>query len=248
MSARGHDGSVGEALPPLDQPPRPTRRLRRILLLVALAAAATVPWWGPPVLAQLAFFRVRRVEVAGARYIPARDILRRLAVDTTDSVWDPLAPLERRVASHPSVRHVAITRRLPGTLVVTVTEWQPVALIPGPGGLRPVDQRGVPLPTDPSRTPVDVPVLVQRDTAVLRLLGELLVQVPALFGRVSEVRRTGRGELLFRLGTLPVRARGDVTPRRLWEVEPVEQDLIRRQRRVVELDLRFRDQVIARVQ
>lgn len=252
MSARGDDGIVGEEIPsPREAPSRPAgagRRLRRAFLGAAVLAALTAPWWGPPLLAQLAFFRVRRVEVAGARYIPARDILRRLGVDTSASVWDPLAPLERRVAAHPSVRRVSIARRLPGTLVVTVREWQPVALVPGPDGLRAVDQRGVPLPADPARTVVDVPVLVQRDTAMLRLLGELLEQGPALFRRVSEVRRAERGELVIRLGALPVRARGDVTPQRLWDVEPVEQDLARRQRRVVELDLRFRDQVIARVQ
>jgi len=40
----------------------------------------------------------------------------------------------------------------------------------------------------------------------------------------------------------------DVTPERLAEIFPVEADLARRQARVAELDLRFRDQVIARLQ
>jgi hypothetical protein len=47
---------------------------------------------------------------------------------------------------------------------------------------------------------------------------------------------------------MPVRAMLDVTPDRLAEIFPVEADLAKRQARVAELDLRFRDQVIARLQ
>jgi cell division protein FtsQ len=40
----------------------------------------------------------------------------------------------------------------------------------------------------------------------------------------------------------------DVSVDRLAELVPVEQDLARRRLRAVEIDLRYRDQVIARVQ
>ena len=46
----------------------------------------------------------------------------------------------------------------------------------------------------------------------------------------------------------PVRAMQDITVERLAEVEPVEMDLARKQVRVAEIDLRYRDQVIARLQ
>jgi hypothetical protein len=46
----------------------------------------------------------------------------------------------------------------------------------------------------------------------------------------------------------PVRAMQDVSVERLAEIAPVEEDLARRQLRVAEIDLRFRDQVIARLQ
>ena len=115
-------------------------------------------------------------------------------------------------------------------------------------GMQVFDERGVALPVDPSRIAVDAPVLLQRDTSVLRMLGAVQRQTPALYRRASEVRRVGTDELLVRLDSVAVRALGGVTPQRLWDIQPVEQDLARRQRRVVELDLRFRDQVIARVQ
>ena len=84
--------------------------------------------------------------------------------------------------------------------------------------------------------------------AGLAMLGELRAGRPSLYARVSEVRRTEDDELVFSFDSIAVRAAVDVTARRLAEVEPVEADLARRDVRPAELDLRFRDQVIARVQ
>lgn len=215
--------------------------------IAALAAlVVTSAWWGPPVLSRLAFFRVRRVVVAGARYTSPSDILHALHVDTTVSVWADVGPLQERVERLPEVRRAEIRRKLPGTLVVTVTERVPVALVPTPQGLQPYDEAGRLLPIDPSRSRVDAPILVRRDTAVLRLLGSLRQQAPELYQRVSEVRRVG-DEVDLSLASLVIRAMADVTVRRLEDVEPVARDLTRRRLTVAELDLRYRDQVIARL-
>ena len=213
-----------------------------------LLAAAGAPWWGRAALTRLAFFRLRNVEIEGARYIDVAEVLTRLRVDTSASVWADLAPLEQRVAAHPQVGAVDIRRKLPGTLVVRVTENLPVALVPGRGGLRAYDASGRALPLDPSRVHVDVPIVAAPDTGVLRLLGEVRRAEPGLFARISEVRRSGKRELVVVLDRWPVRAMADVTPQRLAEIYPVENDLTRRQARVAELDLRYRDQVIARLQ
>jgi cell division protein FtsQ len=197
-------------------------------------------------MSRMAFFRVRRVQIVGARYTAPRDILRQLHVDTTVSVWTKLGPLEARVARLPEVRGAEIRRKLPGTLVVTVTERVPVALVPTPQGLRPYDASGLPLPVDPSKVTVDAPILARRDTAALRLLGALRQQAPELYQRVSDVRRVG-DELDLSLATVLVRAMTDVTVRRLEDLEPVERDLANRRLSAVELDLRYRDQVIARL-
>lgn len=225
--------------------PIPWRLVLGVPVVVALLAA---PWWGPRALAHLAFFRVRRVEIVGAQYVPPGDILRRLNVDTTHSVWAPAAPLEERIAAHPEIRSARVRRRLPGTLVVEIVESPPVALVPASTGLRAYDDRGVLLPVDPSRADVDVPVLARRDTALLRLLGEVRRDAPALYERVSELRRLPRGEVWMKVAGTPVLAMSDVTVDRLLELDPVAQDLARRQLRVAELDLRYRDQVIARLQ
>jgi cell division protein FtsQ len=221
---------------------------RGALLGAAAAILLTVWWWAPPLLADLDYFRVRGVGVEGARYVDPKSIWTRLALDTTVSVWDDVGPLEARVASHPQVRSVDIGRKLPDTLVVRITENQPVALVPSASGMEVVDGEGHVLPIDPSKIAVDLPILARVDTAATRVLAELRRDDPALFDRISDVRAVGKGELVFQLGEFVVRAMRDVTPRRFADIIPVEADLARRGVRVAELDLRYREQVIARVQ
>lgn len=227
---------------------RSPRRWRIALVVAGVLVLGTMPWWGPRLLAEMSFFRLRRVQVVGARYVPADTIVTLLGVDTTRSIWDETEALAARVRRHPQVSDVDIARRMPGTLVVTITERVPVAFVPSARGLQALDAAGSTLPIDPSRVAVDLPILARRDTTVLRFLGELRERSPHLYERVSAARRAGRNELLLELGTVSVRTMGDVTVDRLADIVPVEADLTRRQARVAELDLRYRDQVIARVQ
>ena len=222
-------------------------RVRLTIAAAIVVLALGAPFWGTLFLRQLSFFRVRRVEIIGARYVPVADILARLRVDTTASVWDPTKPLEARLASHPQLKRVSVRRKLPGTLVVEVEESPPVALVAGNDGFRAYDARGVELPVDLARTPIDAPVLARRDLAVLRLLGDLRNEAPAIYDRVSEVRVAGADELVLDVAGTPVRAMRDVPAARLADVEPVEEDLARRGLRAAEIDLRYRDQVIARL-
>jgi cell division protein FtsQ len=224
-------------------------RWRIALVAIGLLLLLASPLWGPGMLRRLAYFRVRKVEILGTRYTAPGELLERLRVDTTRSVWDPLPPLEARVRSHPQVDSVSVTRRLPGTLVVQVTERHPVALVNGPGGLRAVDARGKRLPLDPSRTPVDAPIVTAapRDTMVYHLLGAMQRETPALYAKLSSIRAVGTDEILLQIADLPVRAMTSVTLERLGDIDPVERDLARRQMRPAEIDLRYRDQVIARL-
>jgi cell division protein FtsQ len=219
------------------------------LLVAGVLALVTSPFWGPRALGHLAFFRVRRVEILGARYTPPAELLERLRVDTTRSVWEPLEPLAARIRSHAQIESVTVTRKLPGTLVVEVTERHPVALVNGPGGLRAVDERGRRLPLDPSRTPVDAPIVTAapRDTTVYHLLGEMQREAPTMYARLSSIRASGTDELVLQFSDLPVRAMTNVTLARLGDIVPVERDLLRRDVRASEIDLRYRDQVIARL-
>jgi len=215
----------------------------------------------------MAFFRVRKVEIRGARYLQPGEILARLQIDTLTSLWDDLEAFRERVKRHPQVSDVSIERRPPGTMVVIVRENLPVALIQTPAGLLPFDSLGRQLPIDPSRTNLDLPIVATKDPVLLKLVGAIRAAEPRLYARIEEARRTGRDEILLILApraedsttvggnaatpqrrSLRVRVPLGLSVERLADIFPVESDLARRELHLDEIDLRYRDQVIARLQ
>jgi cell division protein FtsQ len=226
--------------------PRPSR-LRRALYVAAGLAVVALPLAIREGARRMDFFRARKVEIEGARYIAPDEIVSRMKVDTAASIWDDAEVWERRIGTHPQVREVRLGRRLPGTLVVRITEVPPVALVPSGAGLAAYDADGRPLPIDPTAVDLDLPVVSARDVAALRLLGAVRDTAPQLYARINEVRRLPRGEIALQVDSLNVLGARDLTAARLSDILPVERDLARRGRRAVEFDLRYRDQVIARL-
>jgi cell division protein FtsQ len=257
----------------------PRARWKVIAVIVLLILLAPMPWLARRVASRLEFFHVRKIEVVGTRFLSPDTIAARLRVDTTRSVWDDTAPLEERALALPQVGSVSISRKLPGTLVVTVSEKIPVAFVPGRRGLEPVDSSGTTLPIDPAVEVLDLPIVNHLDVPLINILGQVRSSNALLYRRISEISRDGPpGDLLLLLTTsgtppppppldsatttsdtaasrtpsapqmLRVRARLGVSVARLTDIFPVENDLRRRGARVAELDLRYRDQVIARLQ
>lgn len=239
--------------------PRWQRWVIAAVVVIASASVVTTPWWGPLALSRLDFFHVRTVEFDGVRFAKTPELLRRLAVDTTQSVWQPLDSLVSRIGEHPMVLSATVVRDLPGTIRVHVTERYPVALVPARGGLRPADATGSVLPIDPSVSLLDLPVAASGDSTLLSVLDALRQNAPELYARISSANRVAADELRFTLSgseigaagpsmanALIVRTSPDVTVARFRDILPVEADLARNHLRAVELDLRFRDQVIAR--
>jgi len=243
---------------------KPGWKILGVLLLVGIIMAA-----GYGVRAagrEMAFFRIRKVEIRSAKYLSSSEIISRLKVDTLASLWDDLEPYRERVIHHPQVADARISRRLPGTLVVSIRENPPVALIQTSTGLLPYDSLGKQLPIDPARTSLDLPIVATGDPILLKLVGAIRAAEPQVFARIEEVRRTGRDEILLTLSrsldsagratesptatsrALRVRVPVGLSVDRLADIFPVENDLARRQVHVDELDLRYRDQVIARLQ
>ena len=221
---------------------------RYVAGILLAAAVLTAPRWGRANLRKLAYFHVRELEIRGVKYLRPDDVVARLRVDTLRSIIDDVKPLETRLRSLPQVANVDITRRFPGTLIVTIQENLPVALVPSGDGLQPYDSSGRALPIDPSRATLDLPILTAPDRGALRLIGELRATEPAMFNRISEVTPVG-GDLVFTLNSsLRVRASSGVAPQRFRDIFPVETDLASRNERAAELDIRYRDQVVARLE
>lgn len=235
-----------ESAPPV-APRGWVRWLRRGVFATLAGAILSAPWWGPPTLSKLDFFRVRHVEFEGVRFADTRELVERMALDTTASIWHDLDAYAARLAGDPLVRSADITRRVPGTVVVRIVERVPVALTPTNTGMTPVDADGHVLPINPAATPVDAPIAPGADTVMLRFLDGLRVGAPDIYARVVELRRTSKTDLWMQLADVVVRMRDDVTVARLQDILRVQAALKQQNQRVVELDLRFQDQVIARL-
>jgi cell division septal protein FtsQ len=222
---------------------------------VGVAGALLLFIGTPPLLGTLDYFHVQTVQLEGARFLTPTAVIAALGADTSASVFDDPARFESKVEAIPLVASARVRRRLPGTLVVTIVERTPVALTATADGFRGVDSAGTRLPIDPALSAFDAPVVLPpaglRDTAADRrlynLLGAIRSRDPALFEAIEEARRISATEWQLRTTRQRVRVTPEVTLSRLADIFPVEQDLARRHIRAAELDLRFRNLVIARL-
>lgn len=233
----------------------PAWRTLAVRATLAVAVGTMLIFGLPRALSTLEYFHVQTVQLEGARFLTPSSVIAALGADTAASVFDDPSRFAAKVESIPLVARATVRRRLPGTLVVTIVERTPVALVPSANGFRGVDSAGTRLPIDPAVSAFDAPVVLApagpRDTAADRrlfnLLGDIRSHDPALFDAIEEARRVSPTEWQLRTTRQVVRVTPQVTLARLADIFPVEQDLAKRRIRAAELDLRFRNLVIARL-
>lgn len=214
-------------------------------VLGGLAAAALL-WFGAPAAGRrMAFFQVRRVEVRGSRYLPAERVVAALKLPVKSTVFDRFDSAAARVRALPGVKAAAVSRRFPGSVVVTVEERAAAGLVPAKDGLRIVDETGRALPWDASRSAPDLPVLEAADSLVAGLLVRVREADPAFFGEVQAAWRV-RDDVVLQVAGHRIWFRPDAGPEELRAVQLVAQDLARKGRQWAELDGRFRDMVVVR--
>jgi cell division septal protein FtsQ len=221
-------------------------RFRNVLLALGALAVALVLWdAGPKLLRRLDFFRIRRVEITGLRYLAPSKIVAALQLDARSSVFDDLDAASSGLNALPGIQSAEVRRRLPGTLEIIVEEAIPVALAPRGAGMALLDSSGKVLPFDPAATAPDLPIAASADRVVARVLASVREHDPVLFGRIGAAWRVREDVIL------------DLDGRRLWfgpavtaedirAVMAVAQDLARQGRNYQELDGRFAGQVIVR--
>jgi cell division protein FtsQ len=242
------------------------RRARRIALAAAAAVAVSSPFWGPPLLRVAPGFETRRVEVSGTRLLAPHEVLAASGVRIGGSVWTDPAGWEAALRRHPVVAEAEVTRRLPNTLRIRVTEKRPAALVQA-GTLRPVTAEGEVLPVDPARVPLDLPLVrapVKPDArgripagpvrALLAEAGRLGELDPALMARVSEVRPDASGALRLVLSApaAEVLLPAGADDARLVRLRAALADLERRipadsSQRRIRVDARWEDQIVVRL-
>lgn len=223
-------------------------RVRRVVIVAAVPVVVGAYWWGPLALGQFGFFAVRRIEVVGARYLAPATVIGALGLKRGASVWTDLGALEQRVTSLGGIASVSVSRHLPATLRVEVTEAEPVALAAGPSGLVPVGTDGRPLPYDPATAPVDAPVVERAAPPLIAALAEVESADPALFGDISAARTDGGagGGVVLELDNGRLLLGTPVDPAVLRAMSAVRRDLGSRGRSWEELDGRFRGWVVVR--
>jgi hypothetical protein len=238
---------------------------RDLRILLGTMAVASLAQWGPAVpevLTRMDTFRLREVEVRGARFLTRDVVVDQLGVGPQTSIWTDVGVLRDRLLDHPMVLEARVTRRPPHGLLVTLEERQPIALAPTPT-LEPVDADGHRLPLDPAAHRLDLPIIVSERTPpqgsrlfpedVRELAAELdhLMNADTAFLQmVSSVRLDARGAIVARWSDPPVEflLPTKASPARLREGLGALSNAISRTPRAVpdEIDLRFADQVVVR--
>lgn len=186
-----------------------TAAQRWLLVVLVLGACVGAASAAPAGLRRMESFHVQHVEVVGARYLTPEEAVAASGIGPTSSLFEDFEPWRVALRRHPMVVDVVIHRRLPATLVLRITETQPLAFARVPD-LRPVDARGRLLTPDPARTPLDLPVLARPSTlrgderltdepslAALRTLGRVAELEPALLSIASEVQALPDGVRLL---------------------------------------------------
>ena len=116
----------------------PRRRVARALLGAVLLALALWFVWAGPLLA------VSTVQVDGVSTLPAEQVREAAGIaDGTPLLQVDVDAAEARVAALPQIASVEVTRGWPQSVVITVVERVPVAVIGEPGRRTLVDAEGV---------------------------------------------------------------------------------------------------------
>jgi len=213
--------------------------------LIALGAVVVMAA-GPLLLRQLTFFRVRQVEVVGARFLEPERVVDALALAEGQNVFDPLGAAERRVDSLPGVVRARLSRRVPGTVRVTVVEEEPVALAPGREGMVPLDCDAGRLPYDPAHAGLALPIVERADSLMVRALCVVRATDAALYAAVEAVRAGGGGSVILELEDQRVRLNGTPSTGDVAAVVLVRQHLEATGQAFAELDARYQGLVYAR--
>ena len=212
-----------------------------------------VGWMMAPLaLRRLRFFRVRQVEIVGIRYLDAGQVLAALRLPDQASVFDETQPLVERLRGVDGVADASVIRRPPGSLKVIVREIEPVALLEDArGALAVVDADARPLPFDPAKQSLDLPIVrtvgAAGDSSVVGLLARVQVADPALFQTIDAARGTdSRDDVVLELGSHRMLFGRDAGPEVIEAVMLVARDLAAKAKPYVELDARFAGQVVVR--
>jgi cell division protein FtsQ len=177
-------------------------RGRRLVAAVIAAAVAIVAT--SLVVSRSSLLHLRHLEVVGTTSLTRAEVVRLAGLSSSTNVlWFDPGAVERRLESDPWVATATVSRRLPGTIRISVVERAPVAMIRGQRGFTIVATDGVALSTleaDPA-----LPEIVVLDGSSVRWgNAEARAAAARAIAALGGGRRTVVVRAVVRAGTLTV--------------------------------------------
>lgn len=183
----------------LGSTPRNYRRLqaRRLLMVAAnallLAALAIGAYWLWQKTRDDVRFAVRNVDVAGAVHVPRAELDRIVRPYLGANLFRlDLEGMRADLRALPWIDTVALEKKLPNTLSISIVERQPAALVSLDGKIRYVDRHGVVFAElSPAVGDPDLPLIADTRSAdvglAVALLENLRTSSPDVYSRISQV-------------------------------------------------------------
>ena len=233
---------------------RPGRMLRWIVILALLGLLFFGIQNAYSALAGSDLFRLEQISVVGNGLLTPSEVVACSGLNVGGNLFEAdLVEATRRLASHPLVRETLLLRQPPGTLVISLEERRPIALVAKSEGLVGLDREGMlfALPQVGLDLPVVTSVKAVRDSAgALQLMGlvhfleTLRTDAPAFLNGISEIQLVSAKEARVYLAEsgLEVRMRLDAA---VQQARNFEAYLVARQTASpAYVDLRFNGQVV----
>lgn len=198
------------------------------------------------------FFVMSQIKVVGHAMLSEGDVIRSSGLSTGGNLFAcDLPGATERLAQHPMIEQALMIREPPETLVISLVERQPIALVNAPEGLMGLDKTGriFPLPS----VPLDLPIATGggRDSAqVLPRLGAFLTAIknnaPDFWRDVSEVHvENSQTATLYLVGDgLPLRMKFEHPEQQVQNFRAFTAATSGAMADLAYIDLRFRDQVV----
>ncbi|MBN1826033.1 MAG: FtsQ-type POTRA domain-containing protein [Candidatus Eisenbacteria bacterium] len=229
------------------------RRVAAVGLLVVVAGVSYGFERGRVWLVAEGRFPITEIRVEGNDLLWEGEVLETARVERGTNLFRlDAGEVERRLEEWPWIRSARVRRRPPGTVRIRVEEARPWLLALEGGEARFVDRSGVEFPTLGKEERIDLPLL----TGPAARRGEVVPLLAAAFPPdedwvsrcAAEVRIDSSGAVAFREMRFGARVRfgADRFARKAARLESVLREWERCGRGFGELDLRFRDQAIAR--
>jgi cell division protein FtsQ len=230
---------------PVRKRPRRWGRPLVAALLAVAALAGAVRFLGGPL------FSLQRFEIAGNERSRTEEILAALeSWRGRNLVMLDLAPVAERLAKHPWVERVTLSKRFPDGLSIRIVERRPVALLRENGRLLWLDAKGRAIAPYDTRSEPGEYVLVSGDARsvadAVALLEELREKRPQYFSALSEIAALPDGgfgmmDSIFRR---PIRVLRRDAVQKIGALLEAKELIVRRGWEARAIDLRFADRIV----